>query len=269
MKQDILVVTATLGNRDSLEKTVQSVAEHGRGRVKHVIIAPVNKCDLLKIKYPHLEVLAEPENCKGIYIALNYALMKFASSYEYLTFINDDDYWLTNYKDLINCLEKNKEIDVAYGRVKYVNVADEFIGIQTCSARYKAFKALLREGIVLFTQQSVLMRSNVFIQVGGFDEKLKLVADTKFWIDAINKGYKFQYINTQCAAYMLQEGQLSSDGKLQEIEHKSLDLSFTKNDFKNVFFEKFLFRIQNINIYYQRFYKNKNVKRMKDMFNQN
>lgn len=142
-------------------------------------------------------------------------------------------------------------------------------GVQTCSARYKAFKALLREGIVLFTQQAVLMRSNVFTKIGGFDEKLKLVADTKFWLDAINIGYKFHYINSQCAAYMLQEGQLSSDGKLQETEHKTLDLTFTQNDFKNVILEKILFRVQNIDIYYQRFYKNKNIKRMKDMFNQN
>jgi hypothetical protein len=268
MKQDILVVTATLGNRDSLEKTVQTVAENGRGRVKHIIVAPADKCSLLTIKYPQLEILPEPTDCKSIYIALNYGLMKYADSYEYLTFINDDDYWLPNYIDLITCLDKKKSVDVAYGKVKYVDENGEIIGLQTCSGRYKAFKALLKQGIVLFTQQAVLMRSNVFIEIGGFDEKLKLVSDTKFWLDAINKGFVFQYLNFPCAAYMLQPGQLSSDGKLQKMEHDLLDLSFTEKDFKNIVLEKFLFRMQNIGIYCQRFYKNKKIKKMEDMFNQ-
>jgi hypothetical protein len=268
MQQDILVVTATLGNRETLEKTIQTVAQYGGKRVKHLIVAPASKCSLLKLRFPNLEILPEPIDCKGIYSALNYGLMKYADFYEYLTFINDDDYWLPNYIDLITCLDKNKSVDVAYGRVKYVDENGIVIGMQTCSGRYRAFKALLKQGIVLFTQQAVLMRSNVFIEIGGFDEKLKLVSDTKFWLDAINRGFVFQYLNLPCAAYMLQPGQLSSDGKLQKKEHDLLDLSFTENDFKNIVLEKFLFRMQNIGIYCQRFYKNKKIKKMEDMFNQ-
>lgn len=216
-----------------------------------------------------MEVLGEPDNCKGIYKALNYALIKFANDYKYLTFLNDDDFWLPNYANLIVYLDQNELIDVVYGRVKYVDEKGEIIGLQTCSGRYRAFKVLLKEGIILFTQQAALMRANVFTEIGGFDERLKLVADTKFWVTAINKGYKFHYLNLACAGYMLQKGQLSSDGNLQRKEHDLLDLSLNGNDFSNRLLEKFLFRVQNIGIYCMRLYKNKKIINMRTMFNQN
>lgn len=266
--QDILVVTATLGDRKSLEKTIDSVSKIGKSRVFHVIIAPEAKCNYLENKFPNVKIIPEDKSCKGIYPALNHALKKYASEFKYLTFINDDDYWLENYIKLIEVLDKNSTVDVVYGKVSYVNEYDFVIGEQTCSPRYKSFGVLLLKDIVLFTQQATLMRSDVFITLGGFDENFKLISDTKFWLQAISNNYSFCYINSICAAYMIQEGQLSSDNNRQRIEHGELIKEIKNNNKFNCLVEVLLFRLYNLNIYINRLLKNKKVVTMGQLFHE-
>lgn len=261
---DILVLTATLGDRDSLQRTIDSVCEIGGTRVKHLIIAPENNVAALSKKFPALEIIAEPKNNKGIYGALNYGFNKYGKDYKYLTFINDDDYWLESYCDLINYLDNHISIDVVYARTIYLNTKNDTSIKQTCSPRYKAFEKLLVEDIVLFTQQATLLRSNVFFEVGGFDEKYKLIADTNFWLSTIKRGFKFKYINCFCAVYSIQDGQLSSNKNLQNTEHKLL-LKEKRSSLSSKL-EKFLFRINNIDVYVSRLFLNRKIRRMSDYF---
>jgi hypothetical protein len=251
---DTLVVTATLGDRESLKRTVNSVKEIGGERVKHVIICPLKNCKSVEKIFPDLEIIPEPENCNGIYPALNYGLKKYANDYKYLTYINDDDYWLPNYKDLFSILDKAQNVDVAYGKTDYVNEKNIVIGEQTSSSRYKAFKVLLSQNIVLFTQQATLMKSDLFIKLGGYDESFKLIADSKFWVEAIDSNAKFEYTNTCCAAYTIQEGQLSSNKELQSKEHIRLFENIEKANVLDRYIEKYIFRFLNLNIYIKRIY---------------
>jgi len=267
MNQDILVVTATLGNRDSLQKTISAVKEVGGLRVKHILTAPMSKVNQLKEKYPGMEVLPEPENCRGIYPALNNAIKKYAKNFKYVTFINDDDYWLPDFKKLFEIVDAKDDVDVAYGRTLFMSENHEPIGEQTSSPRYKSFKALLKQHIPLFTQQATLIKTELFFKVGGFDESYKLIADTKFWAEAIDTGARFYYKNGLFAAYIIQEGQLSSDGSTQKNEHIRL---LNEDMFKHVkgspTIEKLLFRLYNIDVYIKRIFKYKTVKKMSKQF---
>ena len=65
MKPSILVVTATLGTRKTIEKTITSVKNIGKGLVKHVIIAPEHAILTLKQQYPDLEYIVEFYNLRG------------------------------------------------------------------------------------------------------------------------------------------------------------------------------------------------------------
>jgi len=264
-KIDTLVVTATLGDRISLDRTLKSVNLIGKDRVKHIIVAPAKECDIISHKYPNLEVIPEPDKCNGIYPALNSVFLKYAKDYKYLSFLNDDDYWLPDYNKLFIILDNNSEIDVAYGRVFYIDENNKLITEQTSSSRYKSFKSLLSKGIILFTQQAVLMRSELFLKIGGFDESYKLIADTNFWLKAIDEQAKFQYSNTICAAYTIQQGQLSSNGKLQKAEHERL-LNNYKSNSACSFVNKVLFRLTNISIYAKRYIINRKFKRMDSLF---
>lgn len=112
MKADILVLTPTLGNRKSLQKTVSIIKTIGGERIMHIIIAPQKEVRNLQVQFPDVEVLAEPEGCKGIYPALNYGFRKYGRDYKYLTFINDDDYWLPGFKKLIETIEHDNPINL-------------------------------------------------------------------------------------------------------------------------------------------------------------
>ncbi|SDS26498.1 Glycosyltransferase, GT2 family [Polaribacter sp. KT25b] len=265
-KPDILIVTATLGNRSTLKRTINSVSNIGKDRTYHVIIAPPVHCFRLRNEFPNVNVIEEPETCKGIYSALNYGLKKYAKDFKYLTYINDDDYWLDNFVKLFEIMDSNPNVDVAYGKTCYVDENNEVIGEQTSSSRYKAFKPLLLNRIVLFTQQATIMKSDLFLRIGGYDESYKLIADTNFWIKSIESKAVFYYVNSICAAYTIQSGQLSSDGTLQNEEHVRLGLAYNYRYSLIPFFEKLIFRITNFRIYVRRILKYKKISRMGGFF---
>lgn len=220
--KDTLIVTATLGGRSSLVNTVKAVEEFGENRVKHIIITAKPAFRSLQEQFPNHLVLCEPDDCKGIYQALNHVFKNYGHEYKYLGFINDDDLWTSGYPMLFDILDKDLSIDVAYGRVRFVNEKGMAIGEQTSFPFYKFFPMLLTKNIILFTQQATLMRSTLYFEEDGFDESYRLIADTKFWLSVITKKAKLKAIRVICAEYMIQSGQLSSNKELQEKNTRSL-----------------------------------------------
>ena len=91
------------------------------------------------------------------------------------------------------------------------------------SSQFKEFIPLLYHGIILFTQQATLIKSNLYFEMGGFSEDYKLVSDTKFWADLSLLNIKYKYISKPCAAYIHQYENLSTLNKeLQTLEHIKL-----------------------------------------------
>ena len=250
-RPDTLVVTATLGTRPTLDRTIDSVKKIGGDRVRHVIVAPAKACPALREKYSHLTVIEEPQNCKGIYSALNFGLKSFANDHKYLTYINDDDFWCPGFKELFHAMD-HSNLDIAYGRVNFVDSSGQLIKEQASSPHHKQFGNLLSKGIVLFTQQATLSRSKLFIKLGGFDENYKLVSDTKFWLEALRSNANFKYVNNICANYTIQEGQLSSNKSLQMMEHESLLQSIQPHSKLKPIFSVIAFRAWNFKVYLKR-----------------
>lgn len=252
----VLVVTATLGNRESLKKTIESVRSIGGSIVQHIIIAPQSKIALIKGQFGNIDCLAEPEGEKGIYAALNYAFQTYGHDYNYLTFINDDDYWLPNYQHIIMELVNNPSLDLVYGRTQYVNSQGVKIGTQTCSNQFTQFIPLLKSNIILLTQQATLIKSDLYFKLGGFDESYKLIADTKFWaLLSQIKNIHYKYLNEECAAYTIQEGQLSSDHVTQRMEHARLLQEFDVKFYNRYKLINLRFRLNNLLIYINRYFK--------------
>ena len=252
MISQILVITATLGNRDTLQRTIYSVQTIGRDDVKHIVIAPKDKVSFIQEKYTYVTCIPEPEGKKGIYAALNFGFQTYAHEYEYITFINDDDYWLPKFRILINAIKKNR-LDFVYGKTRYVDSHDIPLGEQTSSGRFHDFIPLLYSNIVLLTQQATIIRSKWYFKLNGFDESYKLVADSKFWALLSLEGVKYRYFNCYCAAYTIQEGQLSSDHETQGIEHQRMSRELPKVSCYRARFAKMRFRMANAGIYVKRF----------------
>lgn len=252
-KEKILVVTATLGNRDTLNRTIESVRTIGGDMVRHVIIAPQDRINFIREKW-NIECLAEPADRKGIYAALNYGFYTYGREYDYLTFINDDDYWLPDYRKVIEAIEKDPSLDMVYSKTLYINENNKVIGEQTSSGQFLNFRELFQSGIILLTQQSTLIRSNVFFRIGGFDETYKLVADTKFWMSLSLLKPKFRYLDIFSACYMMQKNQLSKDSETSSKEHQKLLEEFPITNIVLVKLYALKFRLLNLNVYIKRLF---------------
>ncbi len=249
----ILVVTPTLGVRDSLDKTIESVKKY-IDSVDHVLIAPKENVETLRDKYA-LKVIPESEgNPKGIYAALNTAFESLIDDYEYMTFINDDDYWLDEFSSLIDNIETGAW-DMVYARTFFVDEKGNFLSEQTSCPWLTWFGGLLkRKGIVMLTQQATIIKTSLFRQLAGFDTSYKLVADTKFWLEAsMIPDLKVKYIDKVVAAYCVQEGQLSSDANLQQTETERL-LKEYPNLQKASLSQYLIYRLYNWRIYFRRFF---------------
>lgn len=252
MTSQILVVTATLGNRDTLQKTINSVRAIGGDDVKHVVIAPKDKVPFIQEQFPYVTCVPESAKSKGIYAALNFAFSTYAHEYEYVTFINDDDYWLPQFRTLINIIKKNR-VDFVYGKTKYVDSHGMPLTNQTSSGRFSDFIPLLYSNIILLTQQATIIRSEWYFKLNGFDESYKLTADTKFWAKLSLENIKYQYVNCCCAAYCIQEGQLSSDHETQDIERKRMLSELPVVPLHKVRISRIRYRIVNVGVYVKRF----------------
>lgn len=246
-----LIVTPTLGDRETIERTVQFVREIGGDRVHHLIIAPAKTIPDLTAKFPHCECIAE-EGKKGVYAAVNQGLRRATNEISLLGYINDDDYWLPNFHKLFDALDNYESVDIAYGRALFVDEANMPLFESTSTSRYFAFNSLLAHSVPLITQPATLFRRSLFEQLGGFDETFKLFADTEFWLRAIVAEKKLHYVNDACAAYMLQKGLLLSSLEASESERKRV---LTKHGIKrstSSYLEFARFKLSNVSHYIRR-----------------
>ncbi|MBW9202386.1 glycosyltransferase [Bacteroidales bacterium SW292] len=248
----ILVLTPTLGNRKSLLRTIESVKEIGRDEVKHVIVCPQQMIPHLSRLSEGVEFLAEPEGKKGIYAALNHGFHTYGKNYDYLTFINDDDYWLPDFRQLIDAVVQDDSLGMVYAKTIYIDAVGKVIGKQASSGQFDHFLELFQRGIILLTQQATLVKSSHFFEIGGFDETYKLVADTKFWIQMSLLKPHFRYFRTYAACYTLQKSQLSNDKTTQQIEHRRLLLEFPVYSSIGIRMQEVIYRLSNLTIYVER-----------------
>ncbi len=247
---DTVIVTPTLGDRPSLARTVETVASIGGSRVKHVLVCPSSKMEKLSLQFPNCRIVCEPEKI-GVYGAVNFGLRSSIEGSRYVSYINDDDYWLPSYRNLFSILDRDTHIDLAYGRVNYVDEDDNLIFESTSSGNYRAFKSLIGRNVVLFTQQAVLMRSKVYSQLNGFDESYRLVADTEFWIRAIEAKFKMAFYDATCAGYMIQSGQLSGDLQLSAQETQRIKESHRISNGWQARLAVMRYRVRNVPTYFR------------------
>ena len=147
---------------------------------------------------------------------------------------------------------------MVYARTCYVDEKGAFLTEQTSCPWFSWFGGLLkRKGIVMLTQQATIIKTSLFRQLAGFDTSYKLVADTKFWLEAsMIPDLKVKYIDKVVAAYCVQEGQLSSDANLQQTETERLLKEYPSLQ-KASLSQCLIYRLYNWRIYFRRFFRGK------------
>lgn len=210
---DILVVTPTLGLRPQVARTILSVRNISGPRSYHCIVGPIAQTQWIKDLFPHVHLL-DDAGCDGIYDALNRALFTYAHKYELFSYINDDDFWLPGYQQLIRIMDASRQISLVYGRTMILGPGSTFQKIAAHFPFPRIFIPLIRHSIPIFTQQAVLCRTEALLSLHGFDTKYRLCADSDLFARFFTNHYLAVSTNSICAAYTFGNDRLSSDTRL-------------------------------------------------------
>ena len=209
---NFLVITPTLGDSPFLPESVAAVrALRGKVILRHVLAVPASEVERVAEIHPDCEVIADAGREGGMYGAINRGLSS-VPDWDWFTYINDDDLLTPATSRVIaaHCRSENKDV-IAYGDVRNMRGDGTSLGLQTVERSPRYFRALLRQGISVFTQQGALVSREVTRKLGGFNSSLRLCGDLDFWVRAIEAGCGFKYYPGEVARFRLRAGQLSGD----------------------------------------------------------
>lgn len=218
MTPPFLIVTPTLGTSPYLDRTVASVAALNLP-CQHVMVAPANRIDELRRRYPSARLVADRGPAGGIYGALNDAIGAAPPGWKWFTYINDDDALLPPFRAVaLRHLLRPSSEPVVYGDVALIDGSGRRVALVTTERHPARIPALLQEGISPLNQQGMLIRRDVVEALGGFDTRYRLCADLDFWLRAYVSGARFRYVPEVLAEFRLREGQLSADTAVTQAE---------------------------------------------------
>ena len=171
------IVTITFNCADYLASSLDSVAAQGRDEVEHIVVdggSTDGTLDLLRSREDHLSWKSEPD--RGISDAMNKGLERATG--DFVAFVHADDLLLPGALDhLDTMLERDPRIEWIVGPLVWFDEKSRFVMLQ----RYHHGAAdRLAKGNHL-PHPGAFVRRERILEVGGFDEDLKLAMDYDLW----------------------------------------------------------------------------------------
>lgn len=177
----ISIITVTLNDRDTIEKTIKSVLNQSYKDIEYIIIDGGSTDGALEIINRYKKNLSyfisEPD--KGIYNAMNKGAKKATG--DYLYFLNAGDI-LHNNEVLKEVVENMENTDMFFGKVMVVGENN----IPNLKGTVSKNKVKLGAKV---SQQAVFLKRSVFEKVGGLDEKYKIASDFDLLCKVFDSNY--------------------------------------------------------------------------------
>jgi hypothetical protein len=147
-----------------------------------------------------------------MYAALNTAIAS-AKDWDAFTYINDDDLLLPGFGIVAQALAKHRaERMMVYGRIRLIDSEGRRLGVIPVCPWPALNRLLYSQRIEPVYQQGTLMSRAAFEFLGGFDESLKLCADTELLARACMRGVQSVCATRrEVAAFRFRAGQLSKN----------------------------------------------------------
>lgn len=197
----VSVVTITYniinaGRKEFLRQCFESVNNQTYKNIEHIVIDGASTdgtVDLLR-EYTEkgwITYYSEPDT--GIYDAMNKGIDR--ASGKYIAFLNSDDFWhdLRGVEESVKYLER-EQADFSYATCYYLDENDQYIG---------CLKPFLGSFYVRmpFSHQTMFTRREKMLELGKFNDKLKIVADCDFVTRLILSGAKAVRIPLNFTSY--------------------------------------------------------------------
>ncbi|MCX6953070.1 MAG: hypothetical protein NTV51_13030 [Verrucomicrobia bacterium] len=214
----LLLVTPTRGYSRWLAETRDGIGQlvrDGLG-VKWVIVCPAGERASIQATCPTADIVTEIG--RGLYPAINTALQAMKDAvWDYFSYINDDDGVRPGFGFLVREARARK-LEIAYGDVEFVDENSRSLGMVSVCRRPTDALALFGRRITPFTQQGTVIRRDCAELLNGFDTQLSHVADSHFWVRALLRGYRAEYVRGTVAFFRIRPGQLSKNLEVMDRE---------------------------------------------------
>jgi glycosyltransferase involved in cell wall biosynthesis len=216
------IITITRNDAAGLLKTFNSVFTQSFNDFEYIVIDGASTDSSTEIINTHADKISYwiSEKDKGVYHAMNKGINKATG--EYLLFLNSGDHFIDE-----NILEAiSTELDgteIIYGNILLIASQNKsWTGHYPEKLSFQHFV----EGSL--PHPGSFIKRTVFDKVGVYDESLKIVADWKFFLDAICRfNVSYKHINKTIAVFYL-DG-LSSLAKNQALLQEEKRSVFMKD----------------------------------------
>jgi len=174
----ISIITINFNNCFGLEKTITSVINQTYKNIEYIVIdggSMDGSIDIIKQHASGIDYwVSEKDN--GIFHAMNKGISKATG--EYLLFMNSGD-CLINSNVLDTIFSSPLKQDIVYGNVYLI---DNESRSTWCPPAKLSFDHFVQSSI---PHQASFIKRRLFTKVGLYNEKMKISADWKFFLDAI------------------------------------------------------------------------------------
>ena len=213
----ISIITINYNNLEGLKKTVESSKNQTYQDFEYIVIDGGSTDGSAKYLEENKKLfnyyVSEPD--KGVYHAMNKGINK--ASGEYLIFLNSGDHFYNK-----KVLQKNEkylsEYDIVYFNQYVIGKTKKFIKEYPETLSFAYF---LKDNL---PQQATFVRKEIFKVTGLFKEDFKIVADWKFFIDAICKHQVKYFYANEILTVFYQDGLSSFPENMRVIFDEKQDV---------------------------------------------
>jgi glycosyltransferase involved in cell wall biosynthesis len=169
----VSIITISFNAMVTIKKTLLSVANQSYKNIEHIIVDGNSKDNTIDIckSYSHIsKIISEPD--KGVYDAFNKGI-KLATG-DVIGFLNADDVFFNenSVQEIVNTFS-NKEIDIVYGNLDYINKEGKVIR-NWISRPYQ--KGLVKKAWMP-AHPSFYCKKEVYDRLGGYNDSFKIAGD--------------------------------------------------------------------------------------------
>ena len=228
----LTIITINYNNASGLERTLSSIREQELEHVEYVIIDGGSKDNSVSLIEANRDIIdfwvSEPD--KGVYDAMNKGIEK--ANGEYILFLNSGDHFYNN-SSLQEHLVHMADEDIICFNINTIH--GEVTKIKE-HPKQMTFDYLFNDTLA---HQSTLIKRTLFKKVGHYDTSLKIVADWKFFVDAIVKhGASYKSVPSILTTYYLDGMSATAKGtNIRKSERRNvlkMEYPFLNDDYKEL-----------------------------------
>jgi glycosyltransferase involved in cell wall biosynthesis len=187
----------------------------------------------------------------NMYRAINLGLRQMDT--EWIAYMNSDDLVYPQSYARLLALGEQQHADAVYGDVDFVDYEGRFLFLVK-APQPSRLAGMFRRDHMGFQPAAAIFRRSVFQELGGFDEKYRLVADYDFFYRLTISGHKLARVEPPAvAAFRTHASQLSMrESANMKAELQSFRKAMNVKSLTGDLFDVFCWRLQNSPMYFWR-----------------